>query len=194
METVFARSWKTMAWRGAAGVLFGFCALLWPSLTLASLVVLFGVYSLVDGTLAIAGAARHKEHEHSWVMALEGVIGFGVGIAVLLWTNAATYVLVGLIAGWAMLTGILELTAATVLRRVLSGQIFLVVAGASSIGLGLALFLWPNMGAFVLVALFGSYALFFGSAMLAFAERLRRRLRDRSDVVEPPLDGSHHPA
>ena len=51
MLAYLARYWWLLAVRGAAGVLCGLLALLWPGVTLAALVVLFGAYALVDGVL-----------------------------------------------------------------------------------------------------------------------------------------------
>jgi len=46
----------------APAVLFGLAALIWPNLTLASLVFLFGAYLMADGLLAvIAGLTRHPQ-------------------------------------------------------------------------------------------------------------------------------------
>jgi uncharacterized membrane protein HdeD (DUF308 family) len=58
MEVFIVRSWKVLALRGLAGVLFGVIALLWPSITLVALVLLFGGYAMVDGLLALAAATR----------------------------------------------------------------------------------------------------------------------------------------
>ena len=51
-----ARHWWVMAVRGAAALLFGIVALIWPQITLTVLVLLFGAYALVDGVLALVTA------------------------------------------------------------------------------------------------------------------------------------------
>ena len=54
-------NWWGRLLRGVAAVLFGLVALFWPGLTLFVLIVLFGVYALADGVLAILGGIRESE-------------------------------------------------------------------------------------------------------------------------------------
>ena len=51
MLAYLARYWLLLVVRGAATVLCGLPALLWPGATIAALVVLFGASALVDGVL-----------------------------------------------------------------------------------------------------------------------------------------------
>jgi uncharacterized membrane protein HdeD (DUF308 family) len=49
MIIVLAGDWKTFALGGTAACLFGVLTLVWPGLTLAALVLLFGAFVLVHG-------------------------------------------------------------------------------------------------------------------------------------------------
>jgi uncharacterized membrane protein HdeD (DUF308 family) len=66
-ETMFAiltRHWWMVALRGVLAVLFGLATFLWPALSLAALVLLFGAYALVDGVVAVVlGIRAHGERE-----------------------------------------------------------------------------------------------------------------------------------
>ena len=174
MEIFFVRGWKPLALRGLVSVLFGFVAFLWPTITLTALVLLFGAYSLVDGVLALAAGTRQGARQHGWLLALEGLIGVGIGLAAFLYTGMTALVLVDLIGAWAILTGILEVFAAVRLRRELPGELLFGFAGCASIVLGAMMLVWPTAGAFVIVVLLGCYAFFFGTAILLLALRLRR--------------------
>jgi uncharacterized membrane protein HdeD (DUF308 family) len=44
-----SRSWWILAVRGAAAVIFGLLALIWPQITLLALVLVFGAYAFIDG-------------------------------------------------------------------------------------------------------------------------------------------------
>ncbi len=193
METHFVPVWKPLALRGLAGVLFGAVALLWPSLTFAALVLLFGAYALLDGLLAIAAAARQRAPEHAWKLVLEGLVGVGFGLAAFLWTGMTALVLVKLIALWAIVTGILEIALAARLRGIHASEFLLGLAGTVSLVLGALMFLWPAASAFVMVVLLGSYALLFGTTMLVFALRLRRvgvRLETVQHELRSPRDAA----
>ena len=72
MEATLARNWWALAIRGVAGILFGIAAFVWPGLTLAVLVLLFGAYAFVDGIFAIfAGISMRREQNHWWLLILE---------------------------------------------------------------------------------------------------------------------------
>jgi uncharacterized membrane protein HdeD (DUF308 family) len=163
--------------RGAAAILFGLAALLWPGMTLASLVLLFGVYALIDGIATIAIGTRHRARERAWVVLLEGLAGVGLGSAVLLWTRVAAELLVVLIALWAIATGILEVFVVVRLRHDLRGEVLFGVAGMASLLLGFAILFWPNVRPVALAGLLGSYTLVFGTSMLLQALRFRRAMR-----------------
>ena len=51
-----SRNWGWIVLRGVAGVLFGVLAFVWPGLTLAALVIVWGAYALADGVLALISA------------------------------------------------------------------------------------------------------------------------------------------
>jgi uncharacterized membrane protein HdeD (DUF308 family) len=174
VEAFFARSWKPLAVRGLVGLSFGAVALLWPAITLAALIVLFGAYALVDGALTLTAAARQRRQQRVVSLVLEGFVGVTAGLAAFLWTGATARNLVGLIALWAILTGVLEIAIAVRLRREMPGELLLGWAGGVSLLFGILTLVWPAVSAFVIVILLGCYAFSFGAATFAFALRLRR--------------------
>src|SRR4051812_40981237 len=58
MSALLAQNWWAVALRGVFAILFGLIALVMPGITIASLVLLFAAYMLVDGIFAIVSAAR----------------------------------------------------------------------------------------------------------------------------------------
>ena len=185
MLEVLARNWWAVALRGVFAVIFGIMAFIWPGLTLAALVLLFGAYALVDGILAMANAARAaRSGERWWPFLLEGLAGVVIGVLTFLWPGITALVLLYLIAAWAILTGIAEIVAAVRLRRVLTGEWLLGLAGVVSIVFGVLLIVFPGAGALAVVWLIGAYALVFGIVLIVLGFRLRgvqRELRGESD-------------
>ena len=51
---VLGRNWGWVVLRGVVAIVFGIATLLWPGITLAALVLLFGAYAFLDGLMMIA--------------------------------------------------------------------------------------------------------------------------------------------
>jgi uncharacterized membrane protein HdeD (DUF308 family) len=182
MLETFTRYWWAVALRGAAAVLFGLMALIWPGITLLALVIVFGAYALVDGVLALVAAlgkgdpAVTDKSSRVW-LGVQGAASIVLGILALVWPGVTALALLWVIAVWAMATGILEIIAAVRLRRELRREWLLALSGALTFLFGLLLVIWPAAGALTLVVLIGVSALIFGVTLLAFGLRLRRQRR-----------------
>jgi uncharacterized membrane protein HdeD (DUF308 family) len=174
MVQVLARNWWALALRGGVAVLFGLIALFMPGLTLVALVFLFGAYSFVDGVFAVAAAVRAAETHHRWGwLLIEGLAGILTGIITFVWPSITAFVLLYLIAIWALVTGVLEIMAGLHLRGHLGNEWMLLLGGVASIVFGVLLILQPMAGALALAWLIGLYALVFGVLMLILAFRMR---------------------
>jgi uncharacterized membrane protein HdeD (DUF308 family) len=168
------------ALHGAAALLFGVLALVWPQITLLALTVLFGAYVLVDGVVALCGALVVRGRptgDRVWV-ALRGLAGIVVGLMTLLWPAITTLALLYLIAAWAAVVGVVEIAAAIRRRRELRHEWLLGLSGLLAVLFAVLLVTWPAAGALTLVTLIGIYAIIFGAAALALAFRFRRQQRD----------------
>ena len=164
-----ARNWWALALRGLFAALFGIAAFIWPGLTLTALIVLFAAYALVDGLFALIGGAQTR----SWFFILEGIVGIVAGVLAFIWPGVTALVLLAFIAGWAILTGIIEIVAAIQLRRAIANEWLLILGGILSIAFGIFLIVRPGEGALAVVWAIGVYALLFGMVLIALAFRLR---------------------
>jgi len=167
-----ARHWWVIALRGLAAVLFGVLAFVWPGMTLAVLVLLFGAYAVIDGILAIVAALRGGT-DHRLVLGLEGVVGVLAGLAAFVFPGLTALVLLYIIALWAVLTGVLEVVAAVRLRRTITNEWGLIIGGILSVLFGIVLIVSPGAGALAVVFLIGAYAVLFGVTLLMLSWRLR---------------------
>jgi len=167
-----ARHWWVIALRGLAAVLFGVLAFVWPGMTLAVLVLLFGAYALVDGILAIVVAVRGGT-DHRLFMGLEGVVGVLAGLATFVFPGLTALVLLYIIAFWAVLTGVLEVVAAVRLRQAITNEWGLIIGGVLSVLFGIVLIAAPGAGALAVVFVIGAYAVLFGVTLLMLSWRLR---------------------
>lgn len=183
MLTALARNWWVVTVRGVLAVIFGVVTIMWPGPTLLVLITLFGAYALVDGIFAVvAGIASRGENQRWWAMLLEGVAGILLGLLTFRWPGTTALVLVYFIAGWALLTGVLEIVAAIQLRQIITGEWALILGGIVSVIFGVLLVVAPGAGALGLTWLIGAYAVVFGLVLLILALRLRNLPRDGAAI------------
>lgn len=174
MITTLSQNWWVLALRGIAAILFGIGAFVWPGVTLAVLVLLFGAYAVVDGLFAIiTGITTRQEQQRWWMMVLVGIVGILSGVLSLLWPGMTALVLLYFIAAWSIVTGILQVAAAIRLRKEIEDEWWLILAGIASVIFGILLVSLPGAGALALIWLIGSYALFYGLLLLVLGFRLR---------------------
>jgi len=181
-----ARHWWVIGLRGLAAILFGVLAFVWPGMTLAVLVLLFGAYALVDGVLTLLAAFRGGV-QHRIVMLVEGVVSVLAGLAAFVWPGLTALVLLYIIAFWAIVTGVLEIVAAIRVRRAISNELGLVIGGVLSVVFGVVLLIAPGAGALAVIFLIGAYAVVFGIALLGLAWRLREH--HQTAIGGAPLGG-----
>jgi len=112
MPVMLSRNWWMIALREAITILFSILALVWPRLTLLTLIMLFGAFSLVDGVMAaIFGLIALGRKERWWGKLLSGVAGILIGLITLSRPGTTTIVLIYYIAAWAALIGIFQIVA-----------------------------------------------------------------------------------
>jgi uncharacterized membrane protein HdeD (DUF308 family) len=185
---MFTRNWWLLLLRGIVALLFGFMAISRPRITLAVLVLLFGIYVLVDGCFALfAAIGGWSNREDRWLLLLEAVVGIGAGIATLHAPHLTAVALLFFIAVWALATGVLKIVAAIRLRNEISGEVWLALSGVASVVFAFLIMLSPMAGALAMAWLIGWYALFLG-AMLVI---LSLRLHGLKGITASP-GGLHH--
>ena len=171
---LLARRWWVMLLRGIFAFIFGILVLAWPGIALATLVLCFGVYALADGVLSLFAAMRNWRHqEKCWLMGLEGFAGICAG-AVTLWAPGITaFMLLLLIAGWMMATGLLRVVAAVRGRHELAGEVWLMLSGLAALLFGLILLVSPA-GAIALLWLLAGYGFVLGAFLIRMGFKMRR--------------------
>jgi len=174
VEGILSGLWWAIALRAAAAILLGVIAIFMPGPTLAAIVIVFGIYAIIDGILAIVAAVRgFRKKERWWPMLLEGLVGIAAGAIAIFWPGIGALALTYLVAAWALVTGAFEIAAAIRLRKVITGEWLLLIAGLLSIVLAVFVALYPGTGALLLVWWLGAYAFAYGVVSLVLALRLR---------------------
>ncbi|MBI2391721.1 MAG: DUF308 domain-containing protein [Deltaproteobacteria bacterium] len=173
-------------WRGALAITFAVAVFAWPLFGPTVLVLIFGVFAMIDGAMAFSMAMREAPRTRwSIALMLEGVTGVVIGAFGSLLPAVAGGWLVGLIAAWALLTGALEILAASAIGSDRATTVALLAGGAASILLGGTVIAWPALGTSALAQLLGGYAVAFGAVLVALSIRLRRSARPRGHAQRP---------
>jgi uncharacterized membrane protein HdeD (DUF308 family) len=103
---------------GAAGVLAGLLAFLWPAMTAVVLLVFIAVWAIVIGIMQIIGAIRlRKEIEGEWMLILGGALSAAFGVLLISRPAIGAVALAWMIGTFAILVGITHIVLALRLRR-----------------------------------------------------------------------------
>ena len=183
MKELLARSWWMLALEGLVALLFGVLALLWPGLTLLWLVALFAAYAVLSGAAAIYGAAKNRTHDKGWwLFLLFGLVSVAAGILAFFYPAITALALVLLMGANALITGVLEIAVAIRLRKSVTNEWLMVLAGVVSVAFGIFVLAFPGAGALALVWLSSLYAVVSGVLLLSLAFRVRTWRSDEGEV------------
>jgi uncharacterized membrane protein HdeD (DUF308 family) len=163
-----------LAVRGVVAIIFGILALIWTRSFALALVILFGIYAIIDGIALLVADARHQTagRNRGWML-FEGLVSILAGIVAFTRPGILALTVLFVIAVWAILTGVAEIVPAVELRGVLKNDWLLAIDGVLSVLLGVLLFIFPGAGLLTLVWLIGIYAIIFGVLMVGLAFRIR---------------------
>jgi uncharacterized membrane protein HdeD (DUF308 family) len=177
MHMFLSKYWWVILLRGIFAVIFGVLAFVFPGLTIASLVLVWGAYALADGIIALIAAISGKtESDDRWLVGLQGVIGLAAGVITLLMPGVTAIGLLIAIAAWSLAVGVLQIVSAIRLRKEIEGEFWLGLSGLLSIVFAFFVIARPGQGALAIIWVIGAYALVFGVTMIILAFRVRSRV------------------
>ncbi len=173
LETL-KRHWWVPVIRGIAAIVFGIIAFVYPGLTIATLVLFFGAWILIDGIFRIVGAIGHRASDPDWGWQLViGLLGIVVGLLTFHAPQITALALIIYIAAWALMIGASEIALAVKMRREIKGEWFLILMGLASIVFAVLLLWNPIAGAAAVIWLIAWYAVVLGILAIFFGFRLR---------------------
>ena len=174
MVEILARYWWAFIARGVLAVVLGVLVFAWPAITIAALIIVFGVYIFVDGIfLIIKAIGGWKSRDDRWLLLLEGLLGIGVGVITFFAPGVTAISLLFFIAAWSLTTGILEIVGAIRLRKEIQGEVWWILSGIASVLFAVLLMIFPGAGILTLTWLLGIYAIVFGVLLIALGIRVR---------------------
>jgi uncharacterized membrane protein HdeD (DUF308 family) len=174
MVETLKRHWWVPVIRGIAAIVFGVIAFTHPVMAIATLVLFFGAWVLIDGMFRVVGAIGHRASDPDWGWHIViGIVGIIVGLLTFHAPQITALALVIYIAAWALMIGASEIAIAVKLRREIKGEWFLILMGLASI-IFAGLLLWnPVAGAAAVIWLIAWYAVVVGILAVFFGFRLK---------------------
>jgi uncharacterized membrane protein HdeD (DUF308 family) len=104
---------------------------------------------------------------------LLGLIDLAAGVVALVWPAPTAFVLVILVAAWALAGGFAEVFAGFGGGETAGTRAMFIVSGLVSVAFGVLLFARPGVGAVTLALLFGLYSLIYGFSQITAGIQLR---------------------
>ena len=108
---MFKSSSTSLILLGILAVVVGILAIAWPGVTILALVILFAVYAFVDAGLQGARAFSSRTVGPVFGHLLLGLIDLAAGVVALVWPAPTAFVLVIVVAAWALAGGVAEFFA-----------------------------------------------------------------------------------
>ena len=110
MQTIesIGKNWWKLLLRGILAVLFGVLAFAMPEVTVGLLALLFGLFVLADGIVETGYAFSTRD----WWMLIPGFLGIAAGFLSLYYLQITAFVLLLIIAVWAIARGIVDIVTA----------------------------------------------------------------------------------
>jgi uncharacterized membrane protein HdeD (DUF308 family) len=179
--------WWLFLLRGVLSIVLGVLALVWPGKTLGVLILLFGLFVLLNGIVDIFASIGAMGLHQSWGWRLAaGIFGILAGLAILRWPGVTALIMLFLVALWAIVTGIIVIVSAIADHEAMQHAWLVVLAGVISVLFGIAMFVWPTAGLLTITYLIGIFAIVYGIMYCAVAFRVRNVAVAATGPSAPP--------
>jgi uncharacterized membrane protein HdeD (DUF308 family) len=174
MPVMFKSTSTSLILLGILAIIVGIFAIAWPGVTILALVILFAVYAFMlaglQGARAFASRAAGPVLGHL----LLALIDLVAGVVALAWPAPTAFVLVIVVAAWALAGGFAEFFAGFGSGEAAGTRALFILSGLVSVAFGVLLFARPGVGAVTLALVFGLYTLIYGFSQITAGIQLRQ--------------------
>jgi uncharacterized membrane protein HdeD (DUF308 family) len=179
MLVAVCRRWWVLLLRGICAIGLGICAIVWPGITLLSLLFVFCAFVFSEGIAEIVlGVRGEPDGTVWWMMVILGVLSviaaIAIGIYAITQPGLTLIMLAAFIAATAIVRGVLEIAAAIALRKHIDDEWILALSGVMSIAFGALIIYRPDAGLMAVAFLIGAYMMALGALAIALSLRLRK--------------------
>src|SRR5580658_971159 len=132
MPVMFKSSSTSLILLGILAVIFGIFAIAWPGVTILALVILFAIYAFSLAGLQGARAFSSRRAGPVFGHLLLGLIDLAAGVFALAWPAPTAFVLVIVVAAWALAGGFAEVFAGFLSGESAGARAMFILAGLVS--------------------------------------------------------------
>src|SRR6185503_17304375 len=111
VQTQITKARWALGINGALAVIVGALIIIWPNISLFSLVIVFGAFSLARGIIGLGAALSGPSEGRGWLV-LSSLAGIAVGVLVFLYTDMSALALLYVIGAYAIALGIFAIWGA----------------------------------------------------------------------------------
>lgn len=155
---------------GIVAILFGLFAFVMPGVMLASLVIFFGIFAIIEAIILLYGGivAGGGAGTMRWILIGGAVVTLILGILAL-WNPVGFVLTIAFLIGlWMFLLGLVQIFAGIAGRGAPYWWLTL-IAGVIGVIAGLYILIYPAAGSVVLIWVLGIYAIVFGIERIVMA-------------------------
>ena len=188
MIDLMKRSSTYLLVSGAVALLFGLVAAFFPIATAITLVVLWGVYALLDGITAAVMAFRPLPGQSRGFLIFTAVVGIIAGLVAIFSPVTAGFALAWVLGVWLMLRGVLEIVSAFTQQQS-APRWLLVLGGLFWLIAGYLIMSSPGTAALAIALWLGVLAIVWGIMLLVVGFLVRREAKRNAPIpgqVVPP--------
>jgi uncharacterized membrane protein HdeD (DUF308 family) len=171
--------WKLQVVSGAVALLIGLIAMVWPLETAVAVVVLWGIFILVDGIIMALIALTNGGSQGRGLLLVGAAVAVLVALFAIFRPSVAAATALWVVGAWLVARGVLDAVAA--LRTTSGSALWLLLAGAAfTVALGVLLLARPGGSVTALTFLLGLLTALRGVALVVSGLRTRQAARQTS--------------
>ena len=169
--------------RGILAVALGIVALVWPGITILTVVIVFAVAAFIAAGLQAVLAVNSTTGGRVAAHLLLGLADLTAGVIALAWPGPTVLVLVLIVACWALFAGLLGVIVSVRADELAGWRTGFIMGGVGTVAFGVSLLARPTMGVVTLASLFGLTSLINGASLIRQGIKLGQKRKTPHSVV-----------
>ena len=174
MSDFITWSWKVLVVQGVVAVVLGVVALVWPQITLIALVVLWGVWALVDGIAMGAAAFRPGPAGRRILFGIMAVLGVLAAFFAFFRPGLTAVALTWILGIWLIVRGAFEFFGAFSSTRT-APRWLLILGAVLDLALGILFVANPGTSVVAIIWVIGILAIIWGIVFVVLGLTVRKR-------------------